>query len=89
MQDKPTPENLTRGDRDFGDMERSVVYMLTDPGSQPTLWSVADLGRDLEYFDPESLIHPLHRAGLLHRMGEFVFATPAAFHLVGLTGHVI
>ena len=82
-------ENPTRGDRDFGDMERDVVYLLTDPCRRPTLWSVPDIGRELDYFDPEALIHPLRRAGLLYRMGDFVFATPAAFHLVSLVGHVI
>lgn len=89
MPHESTPENLTRGDRDFGDMERDVVYLLTDPCRQPTVWSVADVGRELAYFDPEALIGPLGRAGLVHRTGGFVFATPAAFHLVSLVGHVI
>jgi hypothetical protein len=86
----PTPgENLTREDREFGDMELSLVNLLTDPECRPTLWSIADIGRQIECFDPEALIHPLQRAGLLHRTGDFVFATPAAFHLVSLVGHVI
>jgi hypothetical protein len=89
MPKESTPESLTRGEREFGDMERDVIYLLTEPCSQPTVWSVADIGRELEYFDPESLIHPLQRAGLLHRIGEFVFATPAAFHLASLVGHVV
>jgi hypothetical protein len=91
MQGNPTPgENLTCGGRDFGDMELDVVNLLTDPCRQPTLWSIADIGRELEYFDPESLIHPLQRAGLLQQTTDgFVFATPAAFHLIALTAHVI
>ncbi|MGO9763293.1 MAG: hypothetical protein ACLP1Q_18730 [Solirubrobacteraceae bacterium] len=88
MHDKSIPEDLTRGDRDFGEMERSVLYLLTDPERHPTIWSVPDIGREIEYFDPEALIWPLRNAGLVHRVGEFVFATPAAFHLIGLTGHV-
>lgn len=89
MQDESIPENLTRGERDLGDIERSIVYLLTDPCRQPTVWTVADIGRELEYFDPESVIHPLHRAGLLHRIGkDVVFATPAAFYFVALVGHV-
>jgi hypothetical protein len=36
MQDKPTPENLTRGDRNVGDMERDALYLLTDPCHSPT-----------------------------------------------------
>jgi hypothetical protein len=46
--ENPTPgENLTRGDRSFGDMERDALYLLTDPG------------RKLAYFDPECVIYPL------------------------------
>lgn len=89
MQDEPTSTPQTRGDRDFGEMERAVLYLLTDPCSQPTVWLVADIGRELEYFDPEALIFPLLRAGLIHRVGDgFVLATPAAFYFVGLVGHV-
>jgi hypothetical protein len=82
--ENPTPE------RDFGDMELSVVYLLTDPCREPTVWSVADIGREIDYFDPESVVYPLRRAGLVHRTSDgFVLATPAAFHLVSLVGHVI
>jgi len=76
-------------DRDYGEMERSVVYLLTNPEQQPTIWSIPDIGRSLDYMDPEAIVHPLYRAGLLHRTGDgHVFATPAAFHMVGLVGHV-
>jgi hypothetical protein len=88
MQDKPTPENMTRGDRNFGEMERAVLYLLTDPQRYPTIWSLPDLGREIEYFDADAVVYPLRRAGLIHRIGEFVFATPAAFHWVGMVGHV-
>jgi hypothetical protein len=31
-------------------MERDIVYLLTDPEDQPTtVWSVADIGRKIEY----------------------------------------
>jgi hypothetical protein len=87
--ENPTPDR-TRGDRDFGDMELSVVYLLTDPERQPTVWSVPDIGREIDYFDPESIVYPLRRAGLVHKTSDgFVFATAAAFHLVSLVGHVI
>jgi hypothetical protein len=82
-------ENPTR-DRSFGDMERAVVYLLTDPCRQPTLWTLPDIGRELEYFDPEMLVEPLQRAGLLYRTSDgHVFAAPAAFHLTALVGHII
>jgi hypothetical protein len=82
-------ENPTR-DRDFGDMERDVVYLLTDPSRQPTVWKLPDIGREIDFFDPEAVVYPLCRAGLLHKTSDgFVLATPAAFHLVALVGHVI
>jgi hypothetical protein len=82
-------ENPIR-DRDFGDMERDVVYLLTDPERQPTVWSVPDIGRQIDYFDAGAVILPLHRAGLIHKTSDdLVFATPAAFHLVSLVGHVV
>jgi len=80
-------ENPTRV-RDFGDMELDALYLLTDPKRLPTIWSVADVGREIEYHDPEAVLRPLVNAGLLHRIGECVFATPAAFHCVSLTGQV-
>ena len=85
----PTPgPHLTMGERDWGDMERDVVYLLTEPSRQPTVWSVADIGRELEYFDPEALTRRLCGKGLLHRIGDgFVIATPAAFHVAELVGH--
>jgi hypothetical protein len=80
----PTP------DRDFGDLERDALYSLTDPQRSPTIWSVPDIGRELDYLDAEAVVYPLYSAGLVHKTSDgFVFATPAAFHLVSLVGHVI
>jgi hypothetical protein len=81
---------MTSGDRDFGEMESIVLYLLTDPENQPTIWSVPDIGRKMAYYDPDALVERLHRAGLVHRIGkEFVFATPSAFHFVSLVGQVV
>jgi hypothetical protein len=78
----------TRAERDWGNMERDVVYLLTSPQHQPTVWSVADIGREIEYFDPEALVRPLCGKGLLHQISAgFVIATPAAFHMADLVGH--
>lgn len=80
---------LTRGGRDFGDMERDVVYLLTDPERYPLIWSVPDIGRELDYFDPMALVRPLINAGLIHKTSDgYVFAAPSAYHIVGLVGHV-
>jgi hypothetical protein len=49
---------------------------------------VADIGREIEYFDPEALVRPLCGVGLLHEISDgFVAATPAAFHMASLVGH--
>jgi hypothetical protein len=91
MPKESTPgEPLRLGSGDFGDMERDVVYLLTDPERYPMIWSVPDIGRELAYFDPMALVHPLVNAGLLHKTRDgYVFATPAAYHMVGLVGHVL
>ena len=70
-------------------LEREAIYLLTDPDSFPTIWSMADLGRELDHFDPVAVIRPLRLAGLVHRTSDgFVFASPAAYKMVGLVGHV-
>jgi hypothetical protein len=77
-------------ERQWDVMEREIVYLLTDPDHHPTIWSIADLGREIEYFDPESIVRPLCDAGLIHRTSDnFVFATPAAFRMVQMVGHVV
>ncbi len=84
------PDKDPTRDRDFGELERSVVYLLTDPCRQPTVWSIPDIGREIDYFDPESVVYQLHNAGLVHKTSDgYVFATPAAFHLTALVGHVV
>jgi hypothetical protein len=82
-------ENTNPQQEKYDTLERETVYLLTDPDRYPTIWSIPDIGRELDYFDPESLVRPLCNAGLLHKTGDgYVFATPAAFHMVGLVGHV-
>jgi hypothetical protein len=69
-------------------LEREAIYLLTEP-ENPPIWSMADIARELECFDPELVVGPLRTAGLVHRTSDgFVFASPAAFKMVGLTGHV-
>jgi hypothetical protein len=87
MQDQPNEQM-----RAWDVMEREVVYILTDPGRYPPIWSVADLGREIEYFDPDpdAVIRPLVNAGLVHKTSDgYVLATAAAFRMVQFTGHVV
>jgi hypothetical protein len=84
MQDESMPEA-----REFDAMEREALYLLTDPGRWPPVWSMDDIGRQIETEEPEAVVRPLRNAGLLHRTGDCVFATPAAYRMVGLVGHVV
>lgn len=40
-------------------MEREIVYLLTDPDEHPPIWSVADIGRQMETDDPMAVLRPL------------------------------
>jgi hypothetical protein len=85
MQDQPNEQV-----RHWDVMEREVIYRLTDPGQYPPIWSIADMGREIEYHDPEAVVRPLCNAGLVQRTSEgFVFATAAAFKMVQMVGQVI
>ncbi len=85
MQDQPN-EQMQRWDV----REREALYLLTDPDRYPPIWSIAEVGRQIEYFDPEAVIRPLCNAGLVHRTSDgFVFASVAAFRMVQMVGHVI
>jgi hypothetical protein len=74
----------------FDAMEREVVYLLTDPDRHQPIWSVQEIGREIETTDPMMIIRPLVRAGLVHCPAEgFVFATRAAWRMVQMVGQVI
>ncbi len=86
MQAEPTHEQP----RDWDVMEREAIYLLTDPEHHPLIYSVADLGRELETRDAEAVIRPLRDAGLVNLTSEnYVFATPAAYKMVALVGQVV
>jgi hypothetical protein len=85
MQEEPNEQQ-----RKWDTLERETLYLLADPERYPSIWSVADIGRELDFSDPEAIVRPLRNAGLLHRTADgFVFATPAAFRMVQMVGHVI
>jgi hypothetical protein len=60
MQEQPNEQ-----ERSWDELERDALYLMTDFGRYPAIWSIADLGRELDYFDPESIIRPLCNAGLV------------------------
>ncbi len=83
MQQEPTHEPV------FDVLARETVYLMTS-ADQPPVWALADIGRELETRDPEALVRPLVCAGLLYRTSDgYVFASPAAFKMVQMTGHII
>jgi hypothetical protein len=85
MPDEPIQDPLQK----YETMEREIVYLLTDPDEHPPIWSVADIGRQMETEDPMAVLRPLRNAGLIHKTTDgFVFATPSAHRMVGLVGRV-
>jgi hypothetical protein len=81
--EKPTPD--LRGQA--GHIELEIIYLLTEPGSQP-LWTVEDIARELDESDIMSYVRPLQAAGLVHRTSDgHVFASRSAVYQVQLVGH--
>jgi hypothetical protein len=83
MHDQDTPMPGERYDA----LERSILYRLTN--GLP-IWSVADLGRELD--DPpgvEDAVYGLRTAGLVHQTSDgFVFAARAGQRMVEIVGKV-
>lgn len=76
--------------RAFDVMERDVLYLLTEPNDCQPLWSVEDIGREIESDDPMAPIHGLLGAGLIHRTGDgFVFATRAGVRMAQLVDRAV
>jgi hypothetical protein len=81
----PDDEPIPNRARAFDEMERDVVYLLTEPGDCQSLWSVEDIGREIETRDPMAPIHGLLRAGLVNRTSDgHVFATRAGVRMAQL-----
>lgn len=73
MHDQPIPAESDDA------LARAVLDLLTI--DHPGHWSIAELARTVTPRNPsgtEDAVASLHAAGLLHRCGEFVFATRAA-----------
>jgi hypothetical protein len=83
MPDASIPDVAER----YSVLEQNVIYLLTN--GLP-IWSVPDLGRDLD--NPagvEDAVYGLRTAGLIHQTSDgFVFATRAGFRMVEIVGKV-
>ena len=73
MQDE-TSQNASEEDERA---QKAVLGLLLQPNDQRP-WSVAEIERELGEIEVTDAIAALHAAGLLHRCGEFVFASHAA-----------
>lgn len=84
MHEQPT-QDVSEG---YDAAEMQVLYLLTN--GQP-IWSVPDLGRELD--DPpgtEDAVDGLRTAGLVNQTSDgFVFATRAAYRMVQIVGKVV
>lgn len=87
MPDQSTDE-LENWTNSFDDRERELLYLLTEPKEGQSLWSVADLSREIGQHDVDVLLLGLHCAGLINKTSDgFVFATRPAVRLAHLVDH--
>lgn len=71
-------------------LERNVLHLLTRPEDGQPLWSVEDIGRELESDEAITFVRALRRAGLVNITSDgFVFATRAGVRVTQLVGHVV
>jgi hypothetical protein len=68
--------------------ELDILYLLTDPEDNQPLWTLEDLGREMEKPEIIDYVLPLQQAGLVHRTADgHVFASRAAVRQIQLVGH--
>jgi hypothetical protein len=81
----------TLRERDDSDVvQREILYALTEPGDNQTLWTIEDLAREMEDRAVIDKVNALHRAGLIHRTSDgYIFASRAAARQIQLVGHGI
>jgi hypothetical protein len=77
MQDETSRTPANEEDR----AQRGVLWLLLAPDTQ-AMWSVAEVAREVGgALATADALASLEGAGLLHRCGEFVFATRAARYM--------
>lgn len=68
-------------------LEREILYQLTEPEDNQPLWTIEDLEREIGQRDIIDYVRPLQRAGLLHRTSDgHVFASRATVRFVQMVG---
>jgi hypothetical protein len=80
--------SLTDPARASDQLERDVIYLLTDDPEGQRHWTVGEVGSEIE--DPagaQDALQALSRAGLIHTDSDgFVFATRSALRFRELAG---
>jgi hypothetical protein len=88
MSPNPTPDYESGNADSIASFDHALLCLLVDP--PVGLWSVTELDRSLSHssesrsgdeptrVDTEDAIQRLYAAGMIHRLGHYVFATRAA-----------
>jgi hypothetical protein len=83
-------EDMSDPARAFDEAERDVLYLQTEPSDGQPIWSVEDIGREIESQGAITFVRGLLRAGLVNRTGDgFVFATRAAVRMAQLADRAV
>lgn len=70
------------------ELERDILYVLTDREDNQPLWSLEDLAREMEHREIIVPVRALLRAGLINQTSDgYIFATRAAVRHIQLVGH--
>ncbi|HXP37870.1 MAG TPA: hypothetical protein VN817_08900 [Solirubrobacteraceae bacterium] len=83
-------EDIEDPARAYDEMERDVLYLLTEPSDGQPLWSVEDIGREIESKEAMTSVRGLMRAGLVNQTSDgFVFATRAGVRMAQLVERAV
>jgi hypothetical protein len=70
------------------EIEREILYLLTEPEDNQPLWTLEDLGREMDEPEVINYIRALVRSGLVNLTSDgHVFASRAAVRHIQLVGH--
>lgn len=86
----PDSQPMASRDRDPDEVNRDILYALTEPDEHRPLWTIEELARELG--DPCIIDHvnELDRAGLIHVTADgYIFASRSAVRHIQMVGRVI
>jgi hypothetical protein len=82
--EQPIPDPLDRA----REIERDILYLLTEPEDNQPLWTLEDLAREMQEPSITDYIRPLQCSGLVHRTSDgHVFASLATVRHIQIVGH--